>query len=378
MICSYIRSSSYNNYDFCQVQYYLNYVLGIERKTGKKATKGTMVHKVLECLANIKLQLQNTNDNNLIFKDDTVGKLDIYRYDLLEPHKLTNSEVEAINKTRINKWNYPENCKLSYKHTRYGVEIVEKLIDKVYHYYKENTDHLWQPVDFKDVTNWAWMALDYKRGMFDPRRKHIVKPEMKFDIMFDEPWAKYDFTINNKRFSGNLALKGTIDLISRVGDGIIEGSPLEILDYKTGQRKNWATGQKKDYRSLSKDPQLMMYHLAAKHLFPDEDILTSIFWVRDGGPFTFSFDEETIEKTKQLLAKRFKEICDCTKPTMIDPLQQSFKCTKICDYYKMKSPDKKKNMCQFIHDSIHEVGIDIVTEQYNQGTFNQYEAPGEI
>ena len=100
MICSYMRSSSYNNFEFCKMQYYLNYVLGIPRSVGKKADKGTMVHKILECIANIKLQEQNTNHINWLFEDECLtSPLEIHKHDILKPQELTNKEIEDINKT---------------------------------------------------------------------------------------------------------------------------------------------------------------------------------------------------------------------------------------------------------------------------------------
>ena len=41
MIVTYIRSSSYGNYDFCQMQYFMTYVLGYRAESGKKAQLGT-------------------------------------------------------------------------------------------------------------------------------------------------------------------------------------------------------------------------------------------------------------------------------------------------------------------------------------------------
>ena len=54
MIVTYIRSSSYNNYDYCQMQYFMTYVLGYYSDSGKKAELGTIVHKTLEVLAGLK------------------------------------------------------------------------------------------------------------------------------------------------------------------------------------------------------------------------------------------------------------------------------------------------------------------------------------
>ena len=34
-------------------------------------------------------------------------------------------------------------------------------------------------------------------------------------------------------------IKGTIDLVTKIDDNVIE-----VVDWKTGQRKNWATGSK--------------------------------------------------------------------------------------------------------------------------------------
>ena len=43
----------------CEQQYFLEYVLGYRSPSNKKADKGTIVHKVLEILAGIKLSQQN-------------------------------------------------------------------------------------------------------------------------------------------------------------------------------------------------------------------------------------------------------------------------------------------------------------------------------
>ena len=42
MLVTYVRSSSYNNYDFCQMQYFLTYNLGWRGSSGKRADMGTM------------------------------------------------------------------------------------------------------------------------------------------------------------------------------------------------------------------------------------------------------------------------------------------------------------------------------------------------
>ena len=94
-----MRSSSFSNWDFCQQQYFLNYVLGIPRSSGKKALKGTVVHKVLECLANIKKDIDNKKSINYV--DSELGKLgSINAEELYLKTALTNEEVDK----EIDEW----------------------------------------------------------------------------------------------------------------------------------------------------------------------------------------------------------------------------------------------------------------------------------
>ena len=90
MLVSYIRSSSYNNYDYCQQQYYINYVLGYGSTSSKKAQMGTIVHKVMECLARAKKALQ---DGKKSFKDDVLGRIRITK-DKVGSDNFVNSLIE--------------------------------------------------------------------------------------------------------------------------------------------------------------------------------------------------------------------------------------------------------------------------------------------
>jgi len=74
MLVSYIRSSSYVNYEFCEMQYFMNYVLGWQGGSGLKAEQGTVVHKVLEILALCKMAVSEGLDT---IEDGIVGELKI-------------------------------------------------------------------------------------------------------------------------------------------------------------------------------------------------------------------------------------------------------------------------------------------------------------
>ena len=99
----------------------------------------------------------------------------------------------------------------------------------------------------------------------------------------------------------------------------------------------------------------------------------AFFFIRDGGPFSICFDDETLDKTEKLLYKRLNEITSCKVPKMVDPTQSSFKCTKICDYFKDGS-------CKAINTLIKKKGIGAAIAEHTATGHHvsNYNAPGEI
>lgn len=380
MIISYFRSSSYNNWAFCQQQYFLSYVLGQEQQSNKKADKGTIVHKVLECLALLNLAMVNKQD---FFIDEHVGKVKFNPKNIMDLTKLTPEEINKINATRKSKDKYKNqnSCMLKLDAVRYGVELVEHLIDLAYEYYTNRLDHHeWKPVDYKDCANWAWMALDYKvgekQGLFDPRNRDIIDVEPHFDFELQEDWAK----INTSDEDGNniesrLSLKGTIDLVTKVNN-----DTLEIIDWKTGQRLNWANGNVKTFEDLKKDPQLLLYNRAVRHLYPEfKNVICTIFYIRDGGPFSIALDESHSKLMEENIQKRFNEIKNTTNPKMRDPKQKDWRCKSLCGFYKQNWPGTKFNMCRYIHEHTKKFGIEETIKKCTKDghSVDKYNAPGE-
>ena len=267
MIVTYIRSSSYNNYDYCQMQYFITYVLGHRSISGKKAQLGTIVHKVMECLASCKKRLQDKEQKSMSITDDAIGKV--------------NFTAKSL----------------------YTKAFVCRLLKRSYEYYSENCTHNYTNADFKFCQKSVEDALSYNDGQFDPRLRTIVAPEPQFDIPIEKDWAKFKYKMpNGEIIKGQLAIKGTIDLVTEVSDGVIE-----VIDWKTGRRLNWATGEEKTYEKLIEDPQLLLYNYAISKLFPEyEQAIMSIFYIRDGGPFSMCFDKSDQEKFLGMLEKRFK------------------------------------------------------------------------
>jgi hypothetical protein len=374
MIITYIRSSSaFGSWGYCQQSYFMDYVLGHKFPANLKADLGTVCHKVFEVLASIKKELQ-TNPLAKSIEDAELGKIDFDPKTWLEERELTPAEITKINSTRVSKTIYKWDCNIKDGHIRYGEKLVEEIFEKSFAHYIYKRDD-WKPVDKRDALNWTWIGLEFRNGKYDPRRRSIMDTETRFDFEFTQPWAQYEFTLpDGKKIEGNLRAKGTIDLTTIIPNG------LEVIDWKTGQRLNWATGKEKTYEKLCEDEQLMFYYYALRKIYPEvKNFIITIFYVRDGGPFSICFDDSHIEMMENKIKKRFEEIKNSRYPKLLDPEHKDFRCAKLCPFFKNKfNTGDSQNMCRTVHNVIRKHGMEYAVQQYSKSNFDvsHYVAPG--
>ena len=339
MLITYIRSSSYNNYAYCQMQYFITYVLGHQPDSGKKAELGTLVHKVLEILAKLKKYTQdNPKKNTLSIEDDALGKINI-------------KKSELFNKDTVD-----DILKLSFK------------------FYTVDSKHSFTKGDNDNCHKLIWDTLNYNDGQFDPRYRKIVEAEPHFDIPIEEDWAFFEYEVNGQKIKGQLAIKGTIDLVTESSDGIIE-----VIDWKTGRRLDWATGEEKTYEKLCSDPQLLLYNYAISKLFPQyKQSIMSIFFIKDGGPFSMCFDKDDEKKFLKMLKNKFEDIKNNAKPQPISQNRDNWKCAKLCHYCKTKWPGTDQNMCIYIENNLKNNGMDHTIKECTKEGFQIgfYASPG--
>ena len=216
-------------------------------------------------------------------------------------------------------------------------------------------------------------GIEFQNQSFDPRLQNIFEAEKRFDITIQRDWANYEYELDGQIIKGQLALKGTIDLILE-----IDNNTLQVVDYKTGKHiKDWGTEKTKDLDYFqNKDKQLMMYYYALKHLYPDKDIIMTIYYIRLNKAFTVCYDDKVLKNMEIYFKSRFNSIKNTTIPKMISPSQSNFKCNRLCHFYKNNWPDSNKNICKFIHDKVKEKGIEYVTTNYGTGGHSNYNAPG--
>lgn len=339
MLVTYIRSSSYNNYAYCQMQYFITYVLGHQSDSGKKAELGTIVHKVMETLAKLKKFTQdNPKASKLVIEDDALGKIQVKKSELLTD------------------------------------DLVKSLLQKSFEFYTSGSKHSFTKGDNNDCMKLVWDTLHYNDGQFDPRHRKIIEAEPHFDIPIEEDWAHYEYVLDGRKIKGQLAIKGTIDLVTESADGIIE-----VVDWKTGKRLDWATGEEKTYEKLCADPQLLLYNYAVSKLFPDyKQSIMTIFFIRDGGPFSMCFDKSDNAKFLDMLKYRFQDIQLNDQPRPISQNRDNWKCTKLCHYCKNNWPGTDQNMCIYIENTLKTKGMDHTIKECTKPGFDigYYSAPG--
>ena len=339
MLVTYIRSSSYNNYAYCQMQYFITYNLGFNPPSGKRADMGTIVHKVMEILAKAKEHIQKNPRAKKIKLEDSIGTIII-------------NIIEFFTDVMIN-----------------------KLLSLSFDYYSSKSTHnQFTKKDKEECLKICFDAVRYNEGQFDPRYRKIVAAEPHFDIPIDEDWAFYEYEVNGEKVKGQLAIKGTIDLVTETEEGIIE-----VIDWKTGRRLDWATGEEKTYDKLCVDPQLLLYNYAISKLFPEyKQSIMSIFFIKDGGPFSMCFDKSDETKFLAMLKDRFMDIKRNELPKPISANRENWKCTKLCHYCKHKWPETDQNMCIYIENSIKTHGMEQTIKDCTRPGFNIgfYSAPG--
>lgn len=315
MIVKSLSPSSYNAVSWCEQKFYISYGLGYREPSGKKAEIGNIVHDALECLG-----------------------------------------LEKIAQIKGEK---------SFTHDHIGLCVLpvdpDDIILRAYTHCVFLSHHDYDEKDLKECKRLMYKVLDC--GMYDPRNLNVIETEKYFDFLIMEDWAKYE----HEGEVGYIGMRGIIDMITIPEKGVIH-----IVDWKTGQRKNWETGKKKTIDDLNKDMQLLIYCYAASRLFPDiKTIIVTIFYVKDGGPFTLEpFNQQKKEFVENKLKERFHRIRDIEEPKLLSYNRTDWRCKKLCSFAKTSFPNENKCMCESVHEKIKKEGMNITTERYHKDVTN--------
>lgn len=296
--------------------------------SNQAADRGNIVHKALEVLARKKLALQEGKPS---FTDPDTGR------------EFDTEAVTPEDAFEFGWWFY----------------TAHRL-----------TPHTWTKADRRDCRKWMYVALEHNDGQFSPLKRDVIAPEQYFDLEIDQPWATYDHEMpDGSRLQGRLAIKGTVDLVTRAGPETIE-----YVDWKSGRCWDWATDTPKDYRSLRKDPQLRMYHYALCRLYPDVPyVLMTIFFLKGPGPFSLPFSRDDLPETEEMIRRRFELVRDEQRPA----LKKSYKCKSFCHFGKNLQPGTAKTICEYHRGELQQLGMERAFKKHaDPKSFRSYGSGG--
>lgn len=326
-----MRSSSFNAFENCGLRYYLEYILGYPNQVNIKTECGSVVHKALELTA---LSALARKEEKSEFYEEEIGD-------------------------------------------NFMVGDHDTYIISSYNYYSSKSENEWTKAELNNCKKWFQIVLD---SPYNPENLDIVSPEQRFNVVIDKDWAKYDYG----HAQGNLALMGSIDLVYRK-DGMIH-----LYDTKTGQRKDWFKDKVKEYDDLATDPQLLLYYYAACCLYGKQDMITTIFFVRDGGDYSFAFGSKEYDMAEEILRERFLEIKKTDRPKRLKESLKRYsnyygrqydKC-KWCLFSEQMTiwdNDKKEwvtiptNLCDYLHGEIKKRSTEEIRVLHGiEGAYSKY------
>lgn len=300
-----MSASSLNTYESCEQKYFIKYILNIQDTVGAAAFVGKIVHKILECLA-------LCHKNKVEFVDKEIGQISFVDY---------KSE-----------------------------SFIESLIVRSFEYYNKEFNGLLGKSHMRDCIKLVNKVLTFKNGLYNPINLNIVDAEQVFELELNTSWCK------------DLKLRGVIDLVTSPMDNVIE-----IIDWKSGKRFDWNKKTEKTFEELANDIQFQLYFYAAKKLYPNIDnFIITIFYIKDGGPYSIPFSDVTLSKLDKKLEASFRAISMCELPRLLSPTRSNFMCSKLCHFAKAQYENSGKSICEFMHDEIIKHGIDYVDAKYSK------------
>lgn len=280
-----LSPSRINTYKDCEFKYFLTYHLRIPeaRESNIYGIKGNAVHEALEYRANaIRGEKENANKNYKQTLKNFYAKTELWKLDNgIRKGKGFTHPVEK----------YCEACPWA---TKGGKCSIAKI-------------------PFKDVEGCPKPNFEDDLALVEKAIKSKDYPLLDRKILGAE--VKYELTIPaDENYPYPIVLKGVIDLVTE-----LDSETLEITDYKSGNST-------KSYDAARNDPQMRIYSLVAKILWPQYDLyLSSLYYVRKHStPVTVIFSEEDDKETLRAARIHWKNITENEEPSR--PLSSFWLC----------------------------------------------------
>lgn len=276
-----VSASKIKAYKSCEFKYYLEYHRKLPQRVTFAAEQGTMIHVVLEKFGEAKKdniiipEIANTWYDEILhaYQENGIWKLSSKA---LERRKECNN-CEYHKDGRCFVANAPIDSFDGCPKTEFddAIWLVEKII--------------------KDDTN------------NNPLNKKVIDVENDFEICINDNGEE-------------IPLIGIIDVVTE-----LDKDTIEIIDYKTGTYTQ-------SYNECTKDPQLLIYHLAARKIFKNyKNIFVTIYYLRKS-PMTLSFSEKDEIGTENAIKNYWNAINENIHPKRRCDRRNGIYFDHVCKY----------------------------------------------
>lgn len=316
MFTIYLRSSSISTYKQCPHKFFICYVLGIKFQANEAANVGSISHKCIEMFGRKKIAMQNGEQS--FFDSDLNREVNI-------------SEVQ-----------------------------LDWVVNTIFHYYtviKPLQTKPFKKTAFGEVYGHVETVLTNQ--IYSPLNREVIAVEDFFDFEIKQDWAKYDFTIQGKRYEGYLKLRGTMDALYKISD-----DHWEYWDEKSGRvAYSWEKQREKTYEEFRNDVQLRLYHYVLNLKYPNVKYWTlTLFYSKANEPVSVLFTKDDLPFTEQAIRRNFEEIKATKIPAWIKNDSKSHMCN-FCEYAKNNKPGTTDSYCWATRQEILKLGLERVQER---------------
>lgn len=290
-----ISPSAYNTYDQCEWKYFLQSVCYFRDESGSAATMGHIVHKILEILSQLK-----------ILKHDPKSKF----------------------------WNF------------------EYLWTTVYNRYQKERPAICQQIKEDKLKKICSGLYNLLHSNLSPTTCDTIATEKYFTVPLERPSFIIDPEAEKPEY---FSVSGIIDRIDKIDE-----ESIMIFDYKTGSNIDYdlPNRPKIDSEILKTYIQPRIYHLAAKHMYPNvQNFIILFYYLASNSPIYCILTDEDLEDTIGMLEKRYLEIKNNVNPSRIIGTKNGWQCKVLCDHFKT-------GLCEKIWQEKEQTSFEFVTDKY--------------
>jgi hypothetical protein len=177
-------------------------------------------------------------------------------------------------------------------------------------------------------------------------------PNLTHSTVEVEKYFKYYITRNGPcEEERGIEIRGLMDRVE-----LIDHETLEIIDYKTGKRRDMGATKNKELEDMYYDPQYLMYFIAASIRYKDiNNFILTFMYPMDGGNFSLVFSRDHLKEACRIVYDYYVDINNDKAVVR----NRGWWCKNICFY------GQKTGICDDVYSEFSTLGQQFVELKYS-------------